>query len=230
MITLSRSLIVPFLTFSERRDLREQAWRAWVGRGEHAGEHDNRPVARDILDLRSEQAALHGHASYADYALTDTMAGTRAAVHQLLDEVWPRALAAVEREREELLQVMREHAGADAAHRSLGLALLGREGAPAALCARRRGDQALLPAAARGAGRLRLRAAPVRPAASRARDDLPVYHPDVKAYEVRDAAGAVVAIFLQDNFARATKRSGAWMSTLRWQSRNEPGGGSGDRR
>ena len=58
------------------------------------------------------------------------------------------------------------------------------------------------------------------------RDDLPVYHPDVKAYEVRDAAGRVVAIFLQDNFARTSKRSGAWMSTLRSQSRNEPGGGS----
>ena len=62
--------------------------------------------------------------------------------------------------------------------------------------------------------------------ASRAREDLPVYHPDVKAYEVRDAAGEVVAIFLQDNFARAAKRSGAWMSTLRVQSRNEPGGGT----
>ena len=112
VITLSRSLIVPFLTFSERRDLREQAWRAWVGRGEHAGEHDNRPVARAILELRAEQAALHGHASYADFALTDTMAGTRAAVHQLLDDVWPRALAALAREREELQQVMREHSPA----------------------------------------------------------------------------------------------------------------------
>ena len=57
-----------------------------------------------------------------------------------------------------------------------------------------------------------------------ARADLPVYHPDVKAYEVRDAGGAVVGVFLQDNFARATKRSGAWMSSLRWQNRNAPGG------
>jgi len=57
------------------------------------------------------------------------------------------------------------------------------------------------------------------------REDLPVYHPDVKAYEVRSAEGALVAIFLQDNYARATKRSGAWMSSLRVQSRNEPGGG-----
>ena len=76
VITLSRSHIVPFLTFSDRRDLREQAWRAWTTRGEHDGEHDNRPVAREILALRNEQARLHGYACYADYALADTMAGT----------------------------------------------------------------------------------------------------------------------------------------------------------
>src|SRR5690606_31434706 len=71
VITLSRSLIVPFLTFSERRDLREQAWRAWTSRGEHDGERDNRPVAREILALRHEQARAHGCACYADYALAD---------------------------------------------------------------------------------------------------------------------------------------------------------------
>ena len=80
VITLSRSLVVPFLSFSTRRDLREQAWRAWTGRGEHAGECDHREVARDILRLRREQALLQGHACYADYALADTMAGTRTAV------------------------------------------------------------------------------------------------------------------------------------------------------
>ena len=58
------------------------------------------------------------------------------------------------------------------------------------------------------------------------REDLPVYHPDVKAYEVRDCRRRVVAIFLQDNFARAAKRSGAWMSTLRWQQPQRPGGGA----
>jgi peptidyl-dipeptidase Dcp len=65
----------------ERRDLREQAWRAWVGRGEQAGEHDNRPVARASCAAQ-RAGALHGHASYADFALTDTMAGTRSAVQQ----------------------------------------------------------------------------------------------------------------------------------------------------
>ena len=227
VITLSRSLIVPFLTFSERRDLREQAWRAWVGRGEHVGEHDNRPVARAILELRSEQAQLHGHESYADFALTDTMAGTRAAVHKLLDEVWPRALDALARERQELEAVRREQAGAADSGpieawdwrywaekvRQQRYALDDAEIKPYFPLPR------LVQAAFDCAGRLfGLRFTP--------RDDLPVYHPDVKAYEVRDAAGSVVAIFLQDNFARAAKRSGAWMSSLRQQSRNEPGGGA----
>src|SRR5471030_2494621 len=74
-ITLSRSLIEPFLTFSSRRDLREQAFKAWISRG--AGEHDNRPVIAEIMRLRLEQAQLHGYPSYADYALADSMAGTQ---------------------------------------------------------------------------------------------------------------------------------------------------------
>ena len=86
-ITLSRSSILPFLTFSDRRDLREQAWRAWVARGTHEGAHDNRPLIGRILALRQEQAHLHGYASYADFALVDRMARTPQAVDRLLVEV-----------------------------------------------------------------------------------------------------------------------------------------------
>lgn len=224
VITLSRSLIVPFLTFSERRDLREQAWRAWVGRGEHEGEHDNRSVIRDILRLRREQAALHGHASYADYALTDTMAGTQSAVQQLLQEVWPRALEAVERERQALREQMVD-AGA-------GAQVLEpwdwRFWAERVRVARYALDDAEL----KPYFRLENMVAAAFDCAQRlfglrftARADLPVYHPDVKAYEVHDAQGRPVGVFLQDNFARPTKRSGAWMSSLRWQNRNAPRGG-----
>jgi peptidyl-dipeptidase Dcp len=94
VITLSRSLILPFLTFSERRDLRERAWKAWTSRGEHEGATDNRRVARDILVRRKEQAALHGHACYADYVLADTMAGSREAVQGLHGRVWPAMVSA----------------------------------------------------------------------------------------------------------------------------------------
>ncbi|HRD97427.1 MAG TPA: M3 family metallopeptidase [Rubrivivax sp.] len=225
VIGLSRSLVMPFLSFSTRRDLREQVWRAWTGRGEHPGEHDNREVARDILRLRRELATLHGHACFADHALADTMARSRSAVQGLLDEVWPRALAALARERAELLAVMRAE-GVDHAIEAWDW----RFWAEKVRLQRYALDDAeikpyfaldrVAEAAFDCAGRLfGLRFTP--------RTDLPVYHPDVKAYEVSDATGRIVGVFLQDNFARPNKRSGAWMSSLRLQSRNaDAGGGS----
>ena len=90
-ITLSRSLVVPFLTHSERRDLREVVFNAWMRRGENDGAHDNRPIAREILMLRAEQARLNGYATFADYALVDRMAGKPAAVAELLGKVWDPA-------------------------------------------------------------------------------------------------------------------------------------------
>jgi peptidyl-dipeptidase Dcp len=218
LVTLSRSHIVPFLTFSERRDLREQAWRAWTSRGEQPGEHDNRPVAREILTLRNEQARLHGFASYADSALTDTMAGRQAAVTALLTQVWEPAKARAAEELEAL--------------RALALS---------------RGESAQLEpwdwrfyAEKVRQVRYDLDEATVKPyfplnrmvealfdCAQRlfgitfvAQPEVRAYHPDVKVYEVRGADGAAIGVFLHDNFARASKRSGAWMSAFRKQSRN----------
>lgn len=218
VVTLSRSLIVPFLTFSARRDLREQAWRAWVGRGEHEGEHDNRPVAQAILTLRAEQARLHGYASYADYALTDTMARERGAVQRLFGEVWPRALTALERERQ-ALQQLRQAAGVSGAIEAWDW----RYWAEKVRVATYAVDDAeikpyfALPAMIGAAFDCAQRLFGLR---FEARADIPVYHPDVKAYEVRNRDGSTIGVFLQDNFARASKRSGAWMSSLRWQHRN----------
>ena len=219
VITLSRSLVVPFLTFSERADLREQAWRAWTQRGEHAGEHDNREVARDILRLRREQAALMGHGCYADHALADTMAGTRGAVQQLLDEVWPRALKAVKAEEQLLMDMRRTH----------GLSPSEIEPWDWRFWAEkvRRERFAIDDAEVKPYFALDSVVAAAFDCAQRlfglqftARADIPVYHPDVHAYEVRNAQGAMVGVFLQDNFARPNKRSGAWMSNLRLQTRN----------
>lgn len=89
-VTLSRSIYEPFTTFSERRDLREAAWRAFTMRGENGGSSDNTDVVRDLLTLRAEKAKLLGYASYAALKLDDTMAKTPQAVHALLDPVWQR--------------------------------------------------------------------------------------------------------------------------------------------
>ncbi|SHN35929.1 M3 family metallopeptidase [Rhizobacter sp. OV335] len=231
VITLSRSHIVPFLTFSERRDLREQAWRAWVSRGEHDGAHDNRPVAREILQLRAEQARLHGHASYADYALGDTMAGSQAAVNRLLQQVWVPAKARVAEEREALkaLLLTLPQSQRPAAGESQEIeAWDWRCYAEKVRQARYDLDEAavkpyfpldrMVEAAFDCAQRLfGLR--------FKVRDDIRAYHPDVKVYEVSGSDGALVGIFLHDNFARPSKRSGAWMGSYRQQTRNVIGGG-----
>jgi peptidyl-dipeptidase Dcp len=221
VVTLSRSHIVPFLTFSERRDLREQAWRAWTTRGEHAGAHDNRAIAREILVLRRELARAHGFASYADYALADTMAGCQAAVTALLQQVWEPAKARA----------------ADELHALQALALTRGETATIEPWDWRHYAEKVRQV------RYQLDAAEIKPyfpltrmvealfdCAQRlfgivfvAQPELRAYHPDVQVYEVRAAGGATIGVFLHDNFARATKRSGAWMSTFRKQSRRGAG-------
>ncbi|WAC75506.1 M3 family metallopeptidase [Roseateles sp. SL47] len=218
VITLSRSLIVPFLTFSERRDLREQAWRAWVSRGEHAGDSDNRSIIREILRLRHDQAQLHGYAHYADYALADTMAGKPAAVLGLLDPVWERAKEAVERERA-LLDAERVRLG----HAETIQDWDWRYYAEKVRQQRFQLDEAEV----KPYFPLDAMVAAMFDCATRLyglhfvhQPKVAGYHPDVKVYEVRDADGRLRGLFVQDNFARPTKRSGAWMNALRWQARN----------
>jgi len=217
VITLSRSHIVPFLTFSERRDLREAAWRAWTSRGEHDGASDNRGVAAEILQLRLEQAALHGYPSYADFALSDTMARSQAAVTSLLEQVWRPARARAEEERAALaaLALSRGESGAIEpwdwrfyAEKVRQVRFHLDEAALKPYFPLERMVAAAFDCAARLFG-----------ISFVARDDIVVYHPDVRVYEVHGAAGPI-GLFLHDNFARPTKRSGAWMSSYRSQSRN----------
>ena len=218
VITLSRSHIVPFLTFSQRRDLREQAWRAWTTRGEHDGEHDNRPVAREILSLRNEQARLHGYAAFADYALADTMAKTQQAVAELLQQVWGPAKARAEEEREALAALALSHG------ETLTIeAWDWRFYAEKVRQARYDIDEAMV----KPYFPLERMVDAVFDCANRLfglrfvlMSDVQAYHADVKVYEVRDARGTVMGVFLHDNFARPSKRSGAWMSSFRQQSRN----------
>jgi peptidyl-dipeptidase Dcp len=223
LVTLSRSHVVPFLTFSERRDLREQAWRAWTSRGEHAGDHDNRPVAREILTLRNEQARLHGFASYADYALADTMAGGQAAVTALLKQVWEPAKARAAEELESLkaLTLSRgENLRIEPwdwrfyAEKVRQVRYELDEATVKPYFPLSRMVEALFDCAQRLFG-----------ISFTPKPDVRAYHPDVKVYEVRAADNALIGVFLHDNFARSSKRSGAWMSSFRQQSRN---GGVGD--
>jgi len=213
-ITLSRSLIEPFLTFSSRRDLRQTAYQAWVARGTHDGPHDNRALIPEILALRAERAKLLGYPSFAAFRLADSMAGTPDAAEALLAEVWEPAKhkAAVERDR--LLAVARAE---------------GFNGALAAWDWRyyaekvRRADYALDETELKPYFVLENLQRAVFDTATRLfgltfteQPEVPVYHPDVRVYEVRDTAGHV-GVFIADPYSRPDKRSGAWMSSFRDQ-------------
>ena len=213
-ITLSRSLIEPFLTFSARRDLRQAAYEAWIARGTHPGPHDNRVLIPEILALRAERANVLGYPSFAAFRLADTMAGTPQAAEGLLAEVWEPGKRKAVAERDQLLAVAR---------------MEGSNGALAPWDWRyyaekvRRADYALDETEMKPYFALENIQRAAFDTATRLfgltftlRADVPTYHPDVQAYEVRDASGHV-GVFLADHYARADKRSGAWMSSYRDQ-------------
>ncbi|MEO8311996.1 MAG: M3 family metallopeptidase [Caldimonas sp.] len=221
LVTLSRSLIVPFLAFSERRDLREKAWRAWTSRGEHAGASDNRGVAAEILRLRLEQAQLLGYQSFADFALSDTMARSQAAVTSLLEQVWQPARARAEDELE-ALEALALSRGESAEVEPWDWRFYAEKVRQVRFDLDEAEIKPYFP--------LERMVAAAFDCAARlfgisfvARPDIVVYHPDVLAYEVHGASGPI-GLFLHDNFARPTKRSGAWMSSYRAQSRNGAAG------
>jgi peptidyl-dipeptidase Dcp len=213
-VTLSRSSVEPFLQYAEDRALREQLYRAWTARGDNDNARNNIAVIEEMLALRAERATLLGYETFAAFKLADSMAGTPAKARALLEEVWTPARKRALEERDDLQ------------------ALIAREGS----------NFPLAPWDWRYyAEKLRQEKydfdeAQVKPyfqlsnlvAASfftaeklfgvtfQERRDMPVYHPDVRVWEVvKD--GAVIGLFYGDYFARPGKQSGAWMSSFRDQ-------------
>ncbi|MGA9081833.1 MAG: M3 family metallopeptidase, partial [Pseudolabrys sp.] len=215
-ITLARSSVETFLQFSSRRDLREKVFQAWISRGENGGATDNRALIAEMVALRAERAKLLGFATFADYRLDDQMARTPAAARGLLDEVWGRARAKAGREREALQELIAEEGGnfALAPHdwryyaeklRKTRFDLDEAEIKPYFQLDR------MIEAAFEAARRLfGLTFSPVT---------VPLYHPDARAWDVMDAQGRHLALFIGDYFARSSKHSGAWMTSLRDQER-----------
>ena len=167
-VTLSRSSVEPFLQFSDRRDLREKVFRGFIMRGDNGGATDNKAIIAEMVRLRAERARLLGYADFAHYRLDDAMAKTPAAVRDLLDTVWAPARSRALADRDAMQALIAERRRQFQA-RALGLALLRREAAPAAVRFRRGRDQALSQSRPHDRGRVLHGAAPVRADASRPR-------------------------------------------------------------
>ena len=217
VITLSRSLIEPFLTFSSRRDLREVAWKAWVKRGDNGGATDNWAVVAETLRLRDEQARLLGYPSYAAFKLDDTMAKTPDAVMKLLETVWVPARAKAGAETLKL-QAQAQAEGANITIEPWDWRYYSEKV--------RKADYALDEAEIKPYLALDNMIAAAFTVAQRLfglefveLKGLQLLHPDARAFEVLDHKGKPVGLFIGDYFARPSKRSGAWMSSYRIQQR-----------
>ena len=215
VVTLSRSIIVPFLQFSPRRDLREKAYTAWVSRGANGGETDNREIAAEILSLRAERANLLGYDSFADYKLETEMAGTPGAVRDLLMQVWEPAKASAEADAQVLQAMMHndDEQGPlepwDWRYYSEKRRAEEHDLNEAELKPYLQLDRMIDAAFACSNRLFGLEFAPL---------DVTLYHSDCRAWEVT-RGGEHIAVFIGDYFARGSKRSGAWCSAMRSQQK-----------
>jgi peptidyl-dipeptidase Dcp len=214
-ITLARSSVEPFLRSSSRRDLREKAYEAWAARGNSGGTTDNKAIITETVALRAERARLLGHPTFAHYRLDDAMAKTPEAVQALLDRVWLPARTRAMSDRDALQDLIRQEGGNfDIAAwdwryyaeklRKARCDIDAAEIAPYLVL------DNMIAAAFDTAGRL-------FGLTFTERLDVPVWHPDVRVWEVLGPDGRFQGLFFGDYFSRSSKRSGAWMTTLRTQ-------------
>jgi peptidyl-dipeptidase Dcp len=215
IVTLSRSIMTPFLQFSPRRDLRARAYAAWAARGANDGATDNRALAAEMLALRKEMADLLGYEDFASFKLETEMAKTPENVRDLLTSVWEPAKAQANKDADVLTRRMHQD-GITGDLEPWDWRYYAEQ--------RRQAEHDLDEAKIKPYFQLDQMIAASFDCANRLFGlqftpvDVPLYHPDCRAWEVtRD--GRHVALFIGDYFARGSKRSGAWCSAMRSQAK-----------
>src|SRR5215470_14032181 len=217
VITLGRSSVEPFLQFSARRDLREKIFRAWIARGDNGGKTDNKAIIAEVLSLRAERANLLGYDTFAHYRLDDAMAKTPDAVRGLLERVWSPARTRALADRDAMQAMIQEEGGNftlapwDWRYYAEKLRKLKCDIDEAAIKPYFQLHH-IIEAAFYTAYKL-------FGLSFERRKDIAGWHPDVEAWEVRGPDGGHRGLFFGDYFARSSKRSGAWMTTLRDQEK-----------
>lgn len=220
-ISLQMPSFIPFITYARRRDLREKLFRAFGRKAFQGNEYDNQEIVLQIARLRYQRAQLLGYESHADYVLQERMAGSSQRVHSFLEELLEPALPAARREMEDLQHFARKRDQIDQLQRwdvAYYTEKLKQE--RFALEDEKLKPYFELQRVIHGAFAV---AAKLYGLSFEERQDIPVYHPDVKTYEVRDRQDRHLAVFYGDFFPREGKRGGAWMTLYRQQHRDRQG-------
>lgn len=216
VFTTHRPSLYPFITYSTRRDLREQLKKGYINRGDNDDDNDNKDLAVKLANVRLEKANLLGYATWADYVLAQRMLDSSDKVYNLLNKVWPAAIQAAKNERD----MMKE------------------------MAAKEGNNIDIMPwdwwhyAEKIKMDKYNLDENEIRPYLKvdnvingtftlanklfgmtfEEQTDIPKYHPDVRTYTVKNENGELIGIYLSDWFYRTSKRGGAWMNTYRSQS------------
>jgi peptidyl-dipeptidase Dcp len=216
VFTLHKPSLIPFLTYAERRDLREKLFKAYIRRGDNDNEFDNKTILAKIASLRVKKAELLGYKTYADFVLEENMAKTPANVLKLLDQIWTPSLAMAKKEARDLQEMIRRD-GKDFKLEPWDWWYYAEKVKKAKYDL---DDEALRPyfklenvrdGAFAVAGKL-------YGLKFSERTDIPVYNPEVKVFEVQEADGRHVGLLYTDYFPRPSKGGGAWMNSLRDES------------
>lgn len=215
VFTLQNPSIMPFLQYADNRSLREQIFKAYLERGNHNDAFDNKTIMSKIVALRAEKAALLGYENHAAYVLEESMAKTPAKVQELLNQLWTATVPVTQQEAAELQALMDKEGKNEKLEswdwryyaeklRKQKYDLDEEELRPYfSLDNVRQGIFTLCK---------KLYGLSFEP-----RTDIPVYHEEATAYEVKEANGQHVGVMYMDFHPRASKRGGAWMTSYREQ-------------
>lgn len=217
VFTLQAPSYVPFMEYADNRGLREKLYKAYMSKGLKGDERDNQEIVRKLVRLRAEKAKLLGYQTYASYVLEERMAEGPEKVDHFLNDLLNRSLPKAREEVAEIRTFMKE-LGADHDLQRWDWAYYSEK--------LRKKKYDLDDELIKPYFKLENVISGVFDTAEKLfgitfkrNQDIPVYHPDVSAYEVKDESGGICAIFFADFFPRDGKRGGAWMTSYRDQKR-----------
>jgi peptidyl-dipeptidase Dcp len=218
VIMNTRSSIDPFLTYADRRDLREKAWRMFVNRGDNGGEHDNKAIITEILQLRAERAKLLGYPTHAHWRLENAMAKTPEKAMELMEAVWKPAVARVQEEVADM-QALADKEGAKIKIEPWDYRYYMEKVRKAKYDLDQNEVKPYLQLEKLREGIFWVAGELFNFNFTRVAN-VPVAHPDVRVWEVTDKTTKKhIGLWYFDPYARAGKRSGAWMNAYRTQER-----------